>query len=354
MKSRNIIYFIVLCLLNSLHLLGQNKVIDPFKDDYVNYVPDFVEKAKRWPYSEKEMERSSELKFYTLSEVEEVNRANALVKVAIESEAAGDYRKAMNMYQDIINRFSIVSENNEVLYRVSPFGVFVPVAQYCQRRLLNFPKEHLDFFRTLRDPEAKELFDEAAKKYSLDLFSEIVDKYLATSYGGKALQFLGDAALDRGNYLEALEHFKTILDFIPDKNLQTPELRLKIQFCEKALGKTSNSEVGNSKSNISEKDLQLLKAAIQNEIPTPAKVHTQRSSNDYISGDDYTRYKPSEDPMGLVKPEWENDLSFFKERRTEMGLSNRGSNFFFAGCFSRNGNIWFGRRKYLLSGCKNG
>ena len=239
------------CAFSSLHVYGQSKAIDPFKDDYVNNVPEFAEKAKRWPYSEKEMERSSEVKYYTLNEVEEVNRANALVKVAIESEASGDFRKAMTMYQDIITKFSIASDNNEVLYRVSPYGVFVPVAQYCQRRLLNFPKEHLDFFRTLRDPEAKELFDEAVKKYSLDLFSEIVDKYLATSYGGKSLQFLGDAALDRGNYLEALEHFKTIVEFIPDKNLQTPELRLKIQFCEKALGQTVTAGEGSSKSNIS-------------------------------------------------------------------------------------------------------
>jgi outer membrane protein assembly factor BamB/tetratricopeptide (TPR) repeat protein len=293
------------------NLNAQSKEIEPYKAEYLNYVPDFIAKTKDWrefQYTEKEMERSSETKYYTLNEVEEVNRANALVKVAIESEASGDYRKAMNMYQDIITRFSIASDNNEVLYRVSPYGVFVPVAQYCQRRLLNFPKEHLDFFRTLRDPEAKELFDEAVKKYSLDLFSEIVDKYLATSYGGKSLLFLGDAALDRGNYLEALEHFKTIVDFIPDKNLQTPELSLKIQFCNKALGHTVSSELGSSKSNVTEKELQLLKAAIQQETPVQAKVHTQRTSSDYISSDDFTRFTPTLDPLGIVPPEWESDM----------------------------------------------
>ena len=197
----------VFCLISISNLSAQSKAEEPYKAEYLNYSPELLIKIKDvWKYSEKEMERSSEVKFYTLNEVEEVNRANALVKVAMESEASGDYRKAMNMYQDIITKFSIASDHNEVLYRVSSFGVFVPVAQYCQRRLLNFPKEHLDFFRTLRDPEAKELFDEAVKKYSLDLFSEIVDKYLATTYGGKSLMFLGDSALDRGNYLQALEY----------------------------------------------------------------------------------------------------------------------------------------------------
>jgi len=292
-------------------VFAQAKETEPYKIDYLNYVPDFIAKTKDWrdfQYSEKEMERSSEVKFYTLNEVEEVNRANALVKVAIESEASGDFRKAMTMYQDIINKFSIASQNNEVLYRVSAYGVFVPVAQYCQRRLLNFPKEHLDFFRTLRDPEAKELFDEAVRKYSLELFSEIVDKYLATSYGGRSLLFLGDAALDRGNYLEALEHFQTIVDFIPDKNLQTPELSLKIQFCLKSLGQSQKSDVATFKSNISDKDLQLLKEAVQKEKPIVEKIHTQRNSSDYVSADDYTRFNNTPDPLGIVEPEWENDL----------------------------------------------
>ena len=148
MVNKNLVSFsvIVCCLFCSITIFGQSKVVDPFKDDYIGYKPNFGGKAGEWKYTEKEMERSSEIKFYTLNEVEEVNRANALVKVAIESEASGDYRKAMTMYQDIISKFSIASDHNEILYRVSEYGVFVPIAQYCQRRLLNFPKEHLDFF----------------------------------------------------------------------------------------------------------------------------------------------------------------------------------------------------------------
>jgi outer membrane protein assembly factor BamB/tetratricopeptide (TPR) repeat protein len=319
LKKCSFLFIFVICFTSHLSIKAQSTKEEPFKSDYLNYIPDFIAKMKGnnyWNYSEKEMERSSETKFYTLNEVEEVNRANALVKVAIESEESGDFRKAMTMYQDIINKFSIASNNNEVLYRVSSYGVFVPVAQYCQRRLLNFPKEHLDFFRTLRDPEAKELFDEAVKKYSLDLFSEIVDKYLATTYGGKSLMFLGDAALDRGNYLEALEYFKTILQYIPDQNLLTPELNLKVQFCEKALGQKVSENIGAGKSNMAEKDILILKTAIEKVAPAVTKIHTQRTSSDYTSVDDYTRFKPSADPLGLEEPEWENDL-----------LSSRNDNF---------------------------
>jgi outer membrane protein assembly factor BamB/tetratricopeptide (TPR) repeat protein len=140
------------------------------------------------------------------------------------------------------------------------------------------------------------------------LFSIVVDKYLATSYGGKALQFLGDAALDRGNYLEALEYFKTIVAFIPDKEMQTPELKLKIKFCEKALGQLSEVDTEEGKSKLTEKEIQLLKTAIQKEIPNKKNVTNQRSSGDYISGDDYTSFKPTLDPLGLLPSEWENDL----------------------------------------------
>jgi len=298
---------------DTLALKAQEKSTEPFVDLYKEYFPDFEEKAKRWKYSEKEMERSSELKFYSLNEVEEINRANALVKVAIESEVNGDFRKAMNLYQEIISRFSIASENNEVLFRVSTYGVFVPIAQYCQRRLLNFPKAHLDFYRTLKDPEAKELFDDAMRKYSLEIFSIVIDKYLATSYGGKALQFLGDAALDRGNYLEALEHFKTILAFIPDKELQTPELKLKIRFCEKNLGQQSDWNEVQGESKLNHKDLALLQASIQKENSSKKELLETNTNNSYIAADSYKSFLPTIDPMGLLPAEWENDLLASKD-----------------------------------------
>ena len=73
------------CAFSSLHVYGQSKAIDPFKDDYVNYVPDFAEKAKRWPYSEKEMERSSEIKYYTLNITLKETLKSRLVKPTLNT-----------------------------------------------------------------------------------------------------------------------------------------------------------------------------------------------------------------------------------------------------------------------------
>jgi hypothetical protein len=145
------LFSFIICLSFQTGISAQDKTKDPFKDDYIDYKPNL----KSWRYSEKEMERSSEVKFYSLNEVEEVNRANALVKVAIECEISGDYRKAMTLYQDIVTRFRLSNDHSEILFRVSEYGIFVPITQYCQRRLLNFPKEHLDFFRTLKRPRSQ-------------------------------------------------------------------------------------------------------------------------------------------------------------------------------------------------------
>ncbi|PCJ61841.1 MAG: hypothetical protein COA79_05980 [Planctomycetota bacterium] len=294
---------------------SQSKKPDPFKSDYVGYVPDFVKKVqgrnKRdyWFKSKKEMERSSEKKYYTLSEIEEVSRADALVKAAINSETKSDYRKAMAMYQSIILKFNKSQGYKEILYRVSDYGVFVPVAQYCQRRILNFPPEHLNFYRTLHDAEAKELYIEAVRKYSLELFSEIIDKYLATSYGGKALQFLGDAALDRGNFLEALEYYQTILKNIPDKKLRTPELNLKIQLCQKSIGAKAKTRAASGKSLLKSSDFNILKRISNNVKYVKPKVLTQSNSKGFLSSDDYTQHKKSKDPLGLKIPEWSQTLA---------------------------------------------
>ena len=58
---------------------------------------------------------------------------------------------------------------------------------------------------------AKEAFDLARQRNSLEGLAEIRDKLLATSYGAPSLITLGMGALDRGHYLEALDFQKEIV-----------------------------------------------------------------------------------------------------------------------------------------------
>ncbi len=291
---------------------------DPIKSDYVGYVPPFVgeiAQAQRyggafqgWLRSPKEMKLSSEQKFYTLNLIKEDERANALVLAGLQKEEAGQYREALKMYQIVIKKYP-----NE-LYRVSEYGVFVPISQYCQRRILNFPKEDLAYYRTLVDAPAREAFEQARRQYSLIGFSEVVDNFLATSYGDNALFELGNASLDTGHYLAALERFSTLRDFFPDSECKTKELDLKIAYCRKMLNfKASKSSVGNTadstaKDKLSAQALEKLKKVVAGAKPPSYPFHSQLTSPPNLAADDYTLHRPTSDPFGLKTPVWKRTI----------------------------------------------
>src|SRR5579862_3296038 len=289
------------------------KSADPYKDLYAGYVPPFLKALPKkkddgygtvfyhWAKSDEEMKLSTESSFYTLNVVEESDRANALVEAGLKKEADGQYREALKLYQTVIERFP-----NE-LYRVSEYGVFVPVSQYCQRRILNFPASDLAFYRTLYDARAKEAFEQARRKNSLGGLAEIADTMLATSYGDNALLELGNAALDAGNFLEALEYFTTLRDCYHDSECRTPELEIKIAYCEKLLNDKPRASAilpTKNKSALSPDELERLQKIVATAAPEKAKLHSQQASAPQISADDYTAFPPPEDSMALKEPVW--------------------------------------------------
>ena len=208
---------------------------EPFAATYREYRPPFLEDygrrhRDREAVPEDLMKLSSEASFYTLNLVTESERANALVKAGRDKEAEGRYGEALDIYQKVIDDYP------EVLYRVSEFGVFVPITEYCQRRILQFPKDALDLYRTKYDARAKEAFELARQRNSLEGLAEIRDRMLCTSAGAPALTTLGYSALDQGHYLEALEYFQSVWDRFPDARDRDPALPLSLALCRKMLG----------------------------------------------------------------------------------------------------------------------
>jgi len=213
---------------------------DPIREDYAGYKPDFLDlisqhagyKGAAVPFivPAEAMDISSEKSFYSLNLIEESDRANALVAAGIQKEKEGRHGEAAEIYQKVLDEYG------SSLFRVSPYGVFVPVGQYCQRRLLNLPREALIHYRTKYDSRAKDTYEQARRQRWLIGFSEITGNLLATSYGDKSLFELGRAALDNGNYLQALEYFETIRNFCRDSELRGAELDLSIRLCRKMLG----------------------------------------------------------------------------------------------------------------------
>jgi outer membrane protein assembly factor BamB len=283
---------------------------EPYQDPYGQDGPPFlavIERARTyggayqdWNRSEAEMKLSSEPTFFTLNVVEEDSRAYALVEAGRKKEMQGEFREALKIYQQVIEKYP------DTLYRTSRYGIFVPVSQYCQRRILRFPASDLAHYRAQYDPRAAEAFDQARRQYSLLGLSDILDSMLATSYGGKAELELGNAALDMGHYLAALEHYTTVRDFFPDRTLRTPELALKITLCRKVLGDgpLEPAPAGDAQSILPPGDLEKVREAVQKAAWTRPPFHSQLTSAPNVAADDYTLLPPTTDPMGLAEPAW--------------------------------------------------
>ena len=274
-------------------------------DIYKGYKPDFMQKDKHGRHripipGKKQMDLSSESTFFTESFVERSSRADALVAAGIEKEEKGDFRLAIDIYQQVIDKYP------DTLYRINPFGVYVPVSHYCQMRILNFPPEHLKFYREKNDSRAKELFDVSRAKNSLEGLAHIRDNMLCTSFGSGALLVLGNAELDRGHYLAALEYFNMVRKYFPEKSVHTPELTLKIKYCRKMLGEKVDialpSDLSNSR--LDREELKSFVEFVRKSKPKKPDLVFQRRSPPYISADDIGYMIPTTDPLGLKKPVW--------------------------------------------------
>jgi outer membrane protein assembly factor BamB/tetratricopeptide (TPR) repeat protein len=205
-------------------------VPDPYEDLYRAYNPGFVDKL-----DEESMKLSSETNFYTLTLLPESERAYALVAAAKEKEQTQRYGEATEIYQKIIDEYP------DMLYRVSEQGVFVPLTQYCQLRILAFPPEALQQYRIKHDARARESYDMAARKNSLEGLADVRDRMLATSFGAPSLITLGYSALDQGHYLEALEYFDLVWKHYPEVRAQNPHIPLSVALCRKMLGMGANA-----------------------------------------------------------------------------------------------------------------
>lgn len=290
----------------------KSKIADPFPDPYGKSRPQFLDLLKHaagyagayqgWTKSGKAMKLSTEPSFYILNHVREDARVYALVEAGMQKEAEGQYRDALKIYQTLFDKF--LSKDSDILYRISKYGIFVPASQYVQRRILQFPKEDLQFYRTMYDARAREAYEQARRQYSLIGLTDVVNSMLATSYGDNALLDLGNAALDSGHYLEALEYFTTIRDFFPDSDCRTRELTLKIAYCRKVLGNKPAKGGSNNKSALSPEALAGLEKILAGAKHKPKAFHAQLASPPHITSDDYTLLPPTKDPMGLQDPVW--------------------------------------------------
>ncbi|PCJ58613.1 MAG: hypothetical protein COA79_12705 [Planctomycetota bacterium] len=293
----------------------KNKKIDGLILPYKGYQPPYLkitESKSRYPgiwgdfiITAARKKLTMEKHFYSLCFLDEMDQAYSTIDTARKKERSGETREAMKIYQMALEKFP------KVMYRVSEHGVFIPIARYCQARILKLPKKDLSFYRTLYDAAAREVFQQAKEQFSLIGYQEIVDGMLATSYGDNALFALGNSALDNGNYEEALERFHLIRDLFPGSDSDTPELLEKIRLAQNATGRHNKKilKVGKqSKGTLAPKNIKKLKAIAEQSKQNKLKPWVQLKSSPFEHSEDIKPQAVPIDKMALEEPTWKKKL----------------------------------------------
>jgi hypothetical protein len=143
MRARRTTERLSLCVLTGCVLVcaAEEQPAKPEEDFFAAIYSDYEPKAfGAFRAKAKLMKLSSEEAFYTLSRVASSSRADALIEAGLKFEDKGDYQKALVVYTQVIDEYP------ESLYRVNPYGVFVPAALYAQMRMIRFPRNYLDHY----------------------------------------------------------------------------------------------------------------------------------------------------------------------------------------------------------------
>jgi len=268
---------------------------------YGKYRPDFVDQSRL--QANDPLKLSLQPWFHNMAQVEHDYRVDALLKKADELFAAKDYRGAMKLYYEVTNGFA-----ND-LWRIQPDGIFIPSMLYAQRQVLRMPKEQILYYRTLHDAEAQPLFDRAKKYYSPLDFAEIAERYLATSYGPRALWQLGNMSLDQGQHAKALFYYGQIRDYCPVHDIPASDLLLRLAACYKHLGRETEYAAARTQLESMQLDgdsaplAPFLRALDQLEIDAPPYFRQARNP-EFISLGDYDLFPDPTQPVGRKEFVW--------------------------------------------------
>ncbi|HUW30826.1 MAG TPA: PQQ-binding-like beta-propeller repeat protein [Planctomycetota bacterium] len=90
-------------------------------------------------------------------------------------------------------------------------GVYIPLHEYCRRRMLTLPGEAVRVYRTLHDVEAVKRYEQAQAAHSPMLLENVARQYPLSSVAIPALVEAADALLEQGRYGEAFRMYSTVL-----------------------------------------------------------------------------------------------------------------------------------------------
>jgi len=274
---------------------------------YAGYRPPFID--WNWVSRGGRLPLSLQPYFFNMTYVDHDWRVDGIVKKGLELEERREWRSAMKLYQAIVDKFT------DDMWRLTERGIFVPSALYAQRRLLAFPERELAYYRTLKDAEAKLLFERARRHSSLPDYAEVAERYLATSWGDDALFALGNAALDEGCFELARYYFERIRKYHRFSEIDRGALLPRLADCYKKLGdeeafRRVKGETAKLTSR-DEKTKAYLSVLDRYRKRTPP-FFEQRRNPDHVSMSDYTLFPRPTTKLSSREFIWSVPLPFSK------------------------------------------
>ncbi len=107
-------------------------------------------------------------------------------------------------------------------------GIMLPSRMIAREALLELPAAGQDAYRLFFDAEAKKLLEQAQGPEELNKLSQIFSRFLITSVGDVAADKLGDLHFEAGNFAQAVNAWRAIIEQRPDSRISRTRLRVKI------------------------------------------------------------------------------------------------------------------------------
>ena len=144
------------------------------------------------------------------------------LKMAAEFVEKEDYGQAVEILQALLER------TDQPFVPTSDVRRFVSLAARATRAIGDLPAEGLSLYRQLYDTRAEVLYRQAAEAMDVQALRELIRHYLHTSVGDDALNLLGAVHFDQGEFSQAANRWRDILNVCKNADIAHPLLLAKI------------------------------------------------------------------------------------------------------------------------------
>lgn len=145
-------------------------------------------------------------------------------------EAIEDFRRfaGRKQWEKAFKHLQKVFEAQSTGLVLTDSGIMLPSRLIAREALLELPPAGQDAYRIFFDAEAKKLLEQAQGPEELTKLTQIFTRYLVTSVGDEAANRLGDLHFEAGNFAQAINAWRSILEERPDSKIPKAKLRVKI------------------------------------------------------------------------------------------------------------------------------